>query len=370
MTRAHLLLYSVPVLQLLWSADVQAFPEMVRRGYVNCTSCHVSPSGGGLLTEYGRELSREELSSAGSENESKPFYGLAPLPKWLNAGGDLRALFLFRDTPSFREGKAILMQADVEAGATYEKMSFVGTAGYRETSQSRPNDSHFISRRHYLLYRPMDELTFRGGKFNAAYGINTPDHATAIKRGLGWDQGSETYNFEGSYITDKLNFFVTGIFGRPDDPTLNRESGASAQFSYSPVDNAKLGLSYFYGMNPLSARHVAGVFALAGLASTLALLSEVDFQFSTPVGSSISKNGFVNYQKLDFEFLRGFHAFITQELSVLDFSNHSNDYQAYSVGLQVFPRPHLEASLTYQRLLTSGATEGTDLLFLLLHFYL
>ncbi len=43
------------------------FPEMVRHGYVNCVACHMSPDGGGVLTPYGRSLSKELLSIAGSD---------------------------------------------------------------------------------------------------------------------------------------------------------------------------------------------------------------------------------------------------------------------------------------------------------------
>ena len=54
----------------LWVASAaQAFPEMVRYGYVNCTSCHVSLSGGGLLTDYGREIAREKLAMFKSSDE-------------------------------------------------------------------------------------------------------------------------------------------------------------------------------------------------------------------------------------------------------------------------------------------------------------
>ena len=48
-----------------------AFPEMVRHNYSNCSSCHVSPSGGGVLTQYGRELSSAILSIWGAENENE-----------------------------------------------------------------------------------------------------------------------------------------------------------------------------------------------------------------------------------------------------------------------------------------------------------
>ena len=58
----------------------QAFPEMIRLGYVNCTSCHVSPNGGGLLTDYGRSISSEALSTWAKPKEELPGHGFLPEP--------------------------------------------------------------------------------------------------------------------------------------------------------------------------------------------------------------------------------------------------------------------------------------------------
>ena len=41
-----------------------AYPEMVRHNYPNCTSCHVSPSGGGVLTLVAKEQACEHPTLA------------------------------------------------------------------------------------------------------------------------------------------------------------------------------------------------------------------------------------------------------------------------------------------------------------------
>src|ERR1700720_2791062 len=100
----------------LFSSSAWAFPEMVRHGYVNCSSCHISPTGGGVLTQYGRELSREILSTWGTQNEdeSKFAYGWVPLPGWLDAMGLYRGVYAYQDTPFIRQGQYIFMENDVE----------------------------------------------------------------------------------------------------------------------------------------------------------------------------------------------------------------------------------------------------------------
>ena len=42
-----------------------AEPTFLAKQYTRCTACHYSPTGGGLLTPYGRLLSHRELSTTG-----------------------------------------------------------------------------------------------------------------------------------------------------------------------------------------------------------------------------------------------------------------------------------------------------------------
>ena len=346
-----------------------SYPEMVRHGYVNCISCHVSPNGGGVLTQYGRELSREVLSHKGVEGESQFAYGVVKPPAWLNLGGDFRNLVLFKDTPTVREGRVILMQADVEAIASYMKFLVGGTVGYREIPNVESTTNNFISRRHYINYRPTDELSFRAGRFQPSYGINTPDHAIVTKRGLNWDQGSETYNLEAAWIGEKYNAFLTGIFGRPDNETLNREKGVAINTAVAFLDRIKTGLSYFYGSNNIQKRQVYGPWAIFGITPYFYFLTELDFQNTTPVSSTPSQSGLVNYNKVDYEFFQGFHAFSTLEFQQTDFSKPDALSKFLGLGLQYFPRPHFELSFTVQRQFIANVNDPTNVAFLLFHFY-
>ncbi len=48
---------------LLGTGRAEAYPWMIKHGYTNCATCHSDPSGGELLTGYGRVLSQEVLST-------------------------------------------------------------------------------------------------------------------------------------------------------------------------------------------------------------------------------------------------------------------------------------------------------------------
>ncbi len=353
------LYYILALMFYLTLEEGWTYPEMVRHGYTNCTACHVSPSGGGVLTQYGRELSREILSQTSNEDESNFAYGLLKPPEWLNLGGDIRTLVLYRDTPTAREGSAFIMQADLEAAIAYKKMFAAGTVGGKAPPTPQPIKDYIISRRHYVGVRPTDEISFRAGKFQHAFGINTPDHAIATKRGLGWDQNTETYNLEGAYLGENLNTYATAVFGRPDAKELKRETGASISSSVGFWDRYKAGLSYYYGTNSISRRHVFGPFGILGFTPSFSLLTELDF----------TQRGFGNYEKIDYEFIQGFHGFLTQEFSKSKFNPSLSLNKTSGIGIQYFPRPHFELSLTYQVLIVSGLSGYTELLFFLFHFY-
>lgn len=347
--------------------SVFGFPEMIRHGYVNCVACHVSPSGGGLLTPYGRSISREALSSYGKENEEKFLYGAVSLPEWILAGGDLRALQLFRNNSAVEEAKFIPMQADVEAGLVSNKITAVATAGRAPQNSANP----VISRRHYMMYKPTDEWSLRAGRFFPVFGLMLPDHAIVTKRNLGWDQGQESYNLEASYLGEVYNLYVTGIFGRPDDANLIREHGFSVNASVSFLDRFKTGLSFYFGENNSQRKYLYGPFAILGFTSKLYLLTETDLTDKRTFTPEVGQHGFVNFQKLGCELFQGFHIFISDEVAQSDFGNAMSRTDSYGLGIQAFPRPHIEILATWQKQRSFAISpQYGDLAYLLLHYYL
>ena len=350
------------------------FPELVRHGYVNCTSCHISPSGGGVLTQYGRELSKEILSTWGtkSETESQFAYGIVKTPEWLDALGLYRGVYAYQNTPFIQQGQYIFMQADLEAAAHVNKWYLDAALGYENKTADTSIPDHLISRRHFLNYRPTDELSFRAGRFLPNFGINTADHIIPTKRNLGWDEGLETYNLEAAWIGEKYGLFVTGDLGRPDKPSYHREQGIAITPSIAIADTYKVGGSYFYGNSQDSTRSVGGPWGILGFSHSVFLLTEWDIQHnSSKTGAFQTQTGMVNYQRLDYEMIQGLHVYLTQDFSQLDFHDPRSLSNSYGLGTQWFPRPHFEFNLSWQKLRTLSVTEGyTDFAWFMFNIYL
>ena len=118
----------------------------------------MSPNGTGLLTEYGRNLSKDVLSTWSGENEHLFAYGLVKQPEWLNLGGDYRGMYL--GTAPLPNQHFITMQVDLEAGVTVSQFTFVGSLGINE-SLVKPQvateiSRTLMSRKHYVLFQPSD----------------------------------------------------------------------------------------------------------------------------------------------------------------------------------------------------------------------
>lgn len=359
---------SLLLMSLFTAGSALGFPEMVRHGYLSCVACHYNPNGGAILRPFGRAIAQDPLSHWGADGESDFLYGALPTPEWLKLGGDLRQIQVYRNNSQARDGKFFMMQADFEAAIEYEQWTLVGSMG----PDANPVGGA-VSRRHYLLLRSPAEsrLYFQAGKYLQPYGINTPDHVISIKRGLGWDQTSETYNVSAIWMDQGFDAFLTANLGRPDDETLDRESG----FAFRPrvyIDSmATLGVSYAFGKNSKAKRHVFGPYTTIGISNRCFILAELDFQNRHPSNNADSEWGLVSYLKFDYEPLQGVHVFATQEFSQLNFKDDRTMTLGYGLGAQFFPRPHWELTALWQKQkVMAVADEYQDFAWFLLHFYL
>ncbi|MBI3542468.1 MAG: hypothetical protein HY075_04235 [Deltaproteobacteria bacterium] len=313
--------------------QAHAFVEMVRHGYFNCIACHASPTGGGLLTTYGRALSKEALSHGtfffekkapapvAAEETSKEedfLHGAAPLPGWLLLGGDVRLLQAYSDTRSATDVRAILMQLDLEGRAEYKRLSMLATAGRQEPpANQRAITDSLISRRHWLSAKlgadsEPDVVQVRAGRFFPAYGLNIPEHNIVTRRGLGFEQGEETYNAEAAYLGEGFNVYATAIFGRPDAASLKSRRGAAVQVARAVGTMGRVGLNGYTGVgagdSEKARRNLVGANAAIAFTPKHYALLEVDGDHSVA-----SAWGGAEYFKIAWELDQGLHLFVDQE---------------------------------------------------------
>ncbi len=365
------------LITLLFSQQAFAYPEMARTGYVNCNSCHISLNGGGILNDYGRKLSKEEIAVWKNPDEKSTeeqfLYGVmgeTPIQKWLKLGGDVRSVYYYVNSPRSISGQTLLMQADFQAAAVKDKWTIVAAAG---VSQDAPGkEVEFQSRNHYLMYEINDEVHLRGGKFIPAYGITTPDHITLTRDPLELGYNFESYNLEASYISDRWNWFGTGVFGRPDDKSLDQDQGFAIQGAYLFSEKVKVGLNTWYGKKDVSSRWLLGGFAIAGITEKLFGSTEIDVK-----SYKDSDHGIATTQKLSYELIEGLWLYGMQEYGTSNVPSSADlTTQVYGGGFQFFPRTHFEFNVAYEKIIngsksgTQTASTSMDTIWLMSHFYL
>lgn len=358
-----------------------AFPANVRHGYPNCTACHVSPGGGGVLTAYGRALSREVQSTFGSENETAFLYGVVPTPEWLDAGGDVRYLQLITDTDQKTTGQSFWMQADVEAAAHFAGRWTADIAiGWKGNSEVLANDADVKSRRHYLIYSvtdpaaSVDQWTIRAGKFYPIFGVMPAEHYYQTRQGLGFDEGDESYNLEVGEMNEKGSFFFTPILGKARATNQSDERGFAASKYFALAGNHRLGFSALYGKElrqpAFDHRWVFGTSGVVSILKPLFWVGEFDYEYRVRSDGLRTLNGMYFTQKLTYEPVQGAQISVLQDLVKSDKSDPNT--LAWTLGpvVDLYPRPHMDIQLSANRAFLPGNLPGFWNYVGMFHFYL
>lgn len=359
------------LLSLLLPFSAHAYPEMVRHHYVNCNACHVSPNGGGLLTEYGRGMSAEVLSTWSYENEALFLHGaLKPdkMPKAVNIGGDVRVLQSHRESKTVREGRYILMQAQVEAAVTAGPLTAV--AAYGEPDRNNHIQGGF--QRFYLMANATENLQFRVGRFLPAFGINLPQHTYPTRGPLGFGYDSQRNTVEAQWSAEQWHVALSASESRTNPRTGERERGTAFQVEKFIADSYRLGLSSWNGTTERQLRWVNSVHGILGFTEHLYLLSEVAWQSrkaKTPTAER--ENGIFQFNRFGYEITKGVHLLAIEEFSKSNLKRADTETFSFGAGALWYPRPHFEFELTFnQRRIRRAGPDFEDYAYLMAHYYL
>ena len=315
------------------------FPETIREGYFNCGACHKSVNGGGLLTQYGRELSEDFMSTWSKEGEGAFLNGAIDLPKSLQVGGDVRFLSLLQDNGITKTQSGFPMQAELELGyQVLEKLEVVAATGVFSGEAD--------IRRAYLKYRVDDHWGLRAGKFYPGFGIQSPDHSLLSRKLLGFDERQENFNAELSYAGQAFQAVAGVMLGGEGEGGQVREKGFNLKASILTMKTWSFGLSYLQGKGAVWDREAVGPYALIGITPRASLLSEIYFQNKKAIESddpsTPNHRELISSTRLGFDFWKGFQVFEIFESA----DNLKGDYtprqRAYGAGIQWIPRPHYE----------------------------
>lgn len=361
----------------LFGAPSHAYVENVTHGYPSCIACHASPAGGNLLTDYGRSLSKELMSTWGGwEGSEQPLFGAFKAPKkHLRLGGDFRTMQTYVDNDFTDSGSLFIMQNNIELGLQLEKFTLVTSLGFRGGPEGFTGRGDFISERHYLLWETSPTSRIRAGKFRQIFGISDPNHTRLVKQRLGFGVFTETYNLEFTKFYEKMEVSVNASLGRIDEPRDTRsidEKNVTLSFSHYLKGKSRVGGTVLLGDSDQRRRWIFGAFGVIPITEKLLTLFELDFQTASPAANpGESTTTFVGQTRLAYKLFKGVLPYAVFEfLSEEQASSDRSTLHRPGLGIQWLPFPHVEIHIEYQRQLVAGSpTADTHFGWLQLHLY-
>jgi hypothetical protein len=312
------------LLSLLLVPEADAYPFMIRHGYTGCAQCHVDPSGGGALTDYGRAQAVLLLSTQWKEHTedigtAQDFlFGAVALPDWLTLQYNARSLVI----PEPSNFRWIVMQSDLRAAVDVGPILAYASAGYANTgaegawvtSNTGPG-GNLVSREYWIGVQPAKGLTIRGGRMALPFGIRSEEHELKARQLTRTDiNDSQQVGVDVVYQGKGIRAEAMGILGNYQvSPDEYRERGYSALVAYAPSKNSEVGVSSLVTKAALDVetredrvRQAHGVFGRYAPFHALVLMGEQDLLLHYSAASADTV-GFTGFVQADVEVTQGVH---------------------------------------------------------------
>lgn len=351
-----------------------AEPIFLSRQYTRCTNCHYSPTGGGLLTPYGRSLSREELSTFGASHGASPSgreqdflfgalgKGLGPV----SLGIDLLPAHLSIDSEGYSSSRDFLMNAALAAAMQYRKWTFYAQVG----RQPRGDEARVTSFEHWVSFQSDGGLGVRVGRFLPAYGVRLADHTAFTRATLGFDNNDQIYGAELSYRSDRHLVQVAAGPGRAESLLDDEEQGTFTatgrwQFDLRPR-TVLVASGAFRDASTLDPTSGSTGLALGiAPASRLTLWAEADVRFR---GGSSGETAYTLFGQAAYEVYRGIWLEISPQF-LTQFGDAAAGVFRVNVGLNLLPRTHWNVVVAFYNDKDRTTGHSARTLLAQLHFY-
>lgn len=336
---------------------VQAEAEAVflSKQYTRCTNCHFSPTGGGLLTPYGRSLSREELSTTGKSapgatggREQEFLWGALKdaLPKGLSLGFDARPAHLDVTFPGGSATKDFFMTADLIAAYRHHDWTVYAELG----REPRSDGAKIASYEYWVAHKSDKGFGIRAGRFTPAYGVRLADHTAFTRAPLGFDAYDQIYGVELSHGNDKHLLQVAAGPGRADsilDDDGTRGFTASGRFQYDLSSRSVLVASGIL-RNASDVTPRSGVTGLAyGFAPNRrwSIWTQADVEFESGADGDPA---YTVFNETAFEVYRGLWLKVSPQLRTFQGDTSKGTFRTV-FELNLLPRTHWNVDVSYYR---------------------
>ncbi|MCY4658463.1 MAG: hypothetical protein OXF93_01435 [Acidobacteria bacterium] len=340
------------------AAPASAEPTFLSKQYPRCTACHYSASGGGLLTPYGRSLSREEISTFGRRGPSAAagaavrgeegfLFGALPSDSPLQLGLDARPSHLAVEAG----GRALpdrnfLMNLDVQAAWRQDRWTVYGTAGRAPDR----GGAEFVSYEHWVAWQATERVTVRGGRFLPAYGVRFADHTSFTRAWRNLAEDDQIYGVEVGVSTDRTLLQVALGPGRAAsllDGDGREAITASGRFQLDLGPRTVVAGSVLHRARSDAAPRSTDTGLSLGYAPAawLTTWTHADVRFQRLPGS---RRSYIFANQTSVEALRGVWIRVSPQTRWID-ADPRGEVRRMAYGLDLYPRTHWHVNLSYYR---------------------
>jgi hypothetical protein len=371
------------------ASDASAEPMFLAKQYTRCTACHYSPTGGGLLTPYGRLLSHRELSTtggtgtapaAGAEDDATGeqafLYGaLGDALGPVHLGLEIRPSRLRVEFPGGSQDMNLLMNLDLIGAVRKNGWTAYGTVG-REPDNSAVRNGRtepgaaFISYEHWISYETDKGFRIRAGRFLPAYGVRFADHTAYTRSNLDLDRNDQVYGLE---VSGTMGRSLAQVMVSPGKAEAILHDGGHRGFSTAgrwQLDltprTAIVGSAFYRHSTDLDPKSglVGGAFGVAPT-SRVSIWTEVDANLQTQASGG---HTWVVVNETAVEAYRGIWLKFSPQFQTSGNLPGSSSLRRLALAADLLPRTHWNVNLSYYRDRAFDATTST--LLAQLHLYL
>ncbi len=348
---------------LLWPSEAHAYAWMIRHDYTACSTCHADPSGGELLTQYGRVTSdlilrmkygadssdtKEGSTKDGTAKEGEKqgpdtgmLWGALDLPERLLLSGSYRNLYVISPSSDKAFTFIPVMQADLYGQLRLGPVTFGGSLG---AGRAVPGSTHtraaqvttsddgmvLVSRNFYMGVDIGDKYVLRGGRLNLPFGVRIPEHTMWAREVTKTDRESDQQDgLALAYVGENMRAEFMAIAGNyqtrldPLPPYEELSSDAVRERGYSFYMEGIAGTSFAAGISSKatyarldrqtfeekSFQQAHGLTMRWAPFKRLSFLGEMDSLFRTNRNA-----GYVGFLQGDYEPIQGLHLIVTGEI--------------------------------------------------------
>jgi hypothetical protein len=238
---------------LLLTSPAHAYPYFIGLQQGTCGDCHYSPTGGGLINEWGR--STRGVTWGGQDEWSLHSdvrgYDSGQARLQADAGGDARLLAVVPLNAHVGAPALVVpMLLELQGVMAYGPWELYAGVTPRPGTPSRPYV--VFSREHWLLYRARNDVTLRLGRLVLPFGIRTPDHTQYVRQDFGFDKWDQSDAFEVDISSPASLMSVAAFVGDLTVPAERQERGGVIRASFNLADERG-----WWGASLLAARSEA-----------------------------------------------------------------------------------------------------------------